>query len=136
MKFKLLLSCFLLLVVSLSPMAVDAQRENSPLTPVQQQGASLFKQRCGLCHLLTIVGKVNGQTAVMKGRLYGPRLTKDNVVGQEDSVRQQIMSGSVRMPGFQYGLTPAQISSIIEYLKTVEKPTEVGYSTGSADDDQ
>jgi len=129
------LACAFLFAVSLAPSGLHAQGENSSLTPVQQQGARLFKQRCGLCHLLTIVGKVNGQTAVMRARTYGPLITKDNVIGEEDSVRKQIMQGSARMPGFQYGLTGVQINSIIEYLKTVEKPVQVGYSAGSADED-
>jgi mono/diheme cytochrome c family protein len=138
MKFKYLLS-FLLLVGSLSPAVVDAQRDNSStgpaLTPVQAQGAKVFKQRCGLCHLLYIVGTVNGQTAVMKGKMIGPMLSKNMITGAEDAVRQQIMNGGERMPGFQYALTPTQITSIIEYLKTVDRPTEIGNSTGSGDED-
>ena len=134
MKSMFLLACFLL-VVSLSPKTLNAQRDTISQTPMQHQGAMLFKQRCGLCHLLYIVGTVNGQTAVMKGRLIGPMLSKDLVTKAEDSVRQQIMNGGQRMPGFQYALTPTQINAIIEYLKTVEKPAEVGYSSGSGDDD-
>jgi mono/diheme cytochrome c family protein len=134
MKSTFLLACFLL-VISLSPKTLNAQKENASLTPVQFQGAQVFKQRCGVCHLLTIVGTVKGQTAVMKGRLYGPALSKNMVIGAEDAIRQQIMNGGAKMPGFQYGLTPEQITSIIEYLKTVDKPAEVGYSAGSADED-
>ena len=63
-------------------------------------------------------------------------LSKDKITGEEDSVRQQIMNGSAVCRGFQYGLTAVQIRAIIEYLKTVEKPAQVGYSSGSADEDQ
>jgi mono/diheme cytochrome c family protein len=135
MSSKFLASIFLS-VITFSPPPLAAQQENTSLTPAQLQAASLFKQRCGVCHLPTIVGKVNGQTVVMRTRLYGPALSKDTVIGKEDAVRQQMMQGTPRMPGFQYGLTPAQITSIIEYLKTVEKPLQVGFSSGSADDDQ
>jgi hypothetical protein len=35
-------------------------------------------------------------------------------------VREFIRRGTPRMPGFQYGLTPEEIDSIIAYLKTVK----------------
>jgi mono/diheme cytochrome c family protein len=130
----LFLPC-LLLAVALSPIALNAQRGNSSLTPAQFQGAQVFKQRCGVCHLLRIVGTVNGQSAVMKAKLEGPILSKDIVLKAEDAVRQQIKEGSAHMPGFQYSLTPTQINAIVEYLKTVEKPAEVGYSAGSETED-
>jgi mono/diheme cytochrome c family protein len=134
MKSKFFLTCCLL-VISFAPAAVNAQQGNSAPTPAQAQGARLFKQRCGLCHLLYIVGKVDGQTAVMKGRMIGPMLTREKVMQEEAAVRQQIVNGGERMPGFQYALTPTQISAIIEYLKTIEKPTQVAYAAGSGDDD-
>jgi mono/diheme cytochrome c family protein len=46
------------------------------------------------------------------------------VEGNEDSVSETIMNGrGDRMPGFRYTLRPAQITDIIEYLKTLDKPS-------------
>lgn len=56
-------------------------------------------------------------------RTYGPALSKETVEGREDSVRLTIREGETGlMPGFRYTLEPAEISAIIDYLKTVEKP--------------
>jgi mono/diheme cytochrome c family protein len=82
------------------------------LSDAQRQGAYLFKQRCNVCHALDMEGNIR----------YGPPLSKEIVQGNEDFVRNQIRDGSLRMPGFRYGLQSTQIDSIIEYLKTVEKP--------------
>ena len=94
-----------------------AQSSSPALTPTQKQGRRLFDQRCSVCHTAPTVNS----------RLYGPRLTKEMIAGNEDAVRQQIMNGSERMPGFRYGLTQTEINAIIEYLKT---GMEAGQSTG------
>jgi mono/diheme cytochrome c family protein len=47
----------------------------------------------------------------------------------EAAVRQKIVVGSSRMPGFQYALQPAQIDQIVAFLKTVtpdQKPKPAG----------
>jgi mono/diheme cytochrome c family protein len=119
----------------LSPLAVAAQQANSSLTPVQLQGKGLFKQRCAVCHLSVIVGMENGQAIVVSSRMYGPTLTKDQVIGSEDAIRAQIMNGSARMPGYQYGLKPQQITAIIEYLKTVDKKDVKGDINGASNPD-
>jgi len=107
-----------LLLFGLCAFYMQAAESGSPaLTPVQKQGRRLFDQRCSVCHTAPTVN----------ARLYGPRLTKEMIVGNEDAVRQQIMNGSDRMPGFRYGLTPAEIHAIIEYIKT---GMEAGQSTG------
>ena len=51
---------------------------------------------------------------------YGPFLTKQRVDGRVDQVRQVIMDGTERMPAFKYGLKPAQIDKVVDYLGTVE----------------
>lgn len=100
---------------------IDEERLNHPvwgtkfllsLSDAERQGAFLFRQRCHVCH-----GEGMGNP-----RAYGPLLSKNNVTGREDFARKLIMEGSERMPGFRYGLQPAQIDMIIQYLKRVEKP--------------
>jgi mono/diheme cytochrome c family protein len=50
---------------------------------------------------------------------YGPRLSQKNVEGREEIARTTIADGTPRMPAFRYGLTAAQIDSIVAYLKKV-----------------
>ena len=80
------------------------------LTEAQLEGARLFMQRCNVCH----GAAMNSMDA------YGPFLTKQRVDGRADQVRQVIMDGTERMPAFKYGLQPAQIDMIVDYLGTVE----------------
>jgi mono/diheme cytochrome c family protein len=49
-------------------------------------------------------------------------LYKELIVGNEDTMRDFIANGSAgKMPGFKYGLEPAEINAIVEYLKTVSR---------------
>ena len=81
------------------------------LTAEQAAGKKLFVQRCSVCHL----------PALPSYTAYGP-IPDGSVVADrgEDAVRQQIAEGSARMPGYQYTLGPAEISEIVNYLKTLE----------------
>jgi mono/diheme cytochrome c family protein len=91
-----------------------AQKTSSAaLTDQQKDGRRIFQQRCAVCHTLpTVVSK-----------RYGPALYKELVEDNEDSIRNFIMEGSEGlMPGFKYGLTRSEIDSIVEYLKTVNRP--------------
>lgn len=100
---------------------IDDERLNHPvwgtkfllsLSDAERRGAFLFRQRCHVCH-----GEGMGNP-----RAYGPLLSKNHVTGREEFARKLIMEGSERMPGFRYGLQPAQIDMIIQYLKKVEEP--------------
>lgn len=84
------------------------------LTATGRQGAFLFKQRCNVCH----------GAAMDTPTSYAPLLSRKNVEGRDDFVRKLIMDGSALMPAFRHGLQPAQIDSIIEYLKKVERPLQ------------
>jgi len=89
------------------------QSSGPPLTDTQKDGRRIFQQRCAVCHTLpTVVSK-----------RYGPALYKEIVEDNDDNIRDVIMDGREGlMPGFKYGLTRTEISSIIEYLKTVNRP--------------
>ena len=80
------------------------------LTPAQLEGSRLFMQRCNVCH----GAAMNSMDA------YGPFLTKQRIEGRAAQVRQVILDGTERMPAFKYGLKPAQIDMIIDYLGTVQ----------------
>ena len=89
------------------------QTSATPLTDAQKEGRRIFQQRCAVCHTLpTVVSK-----------RYGPALYKEIVEDNEDSIRDTVLEGREGlMPGFKYGLTRAEVDSIIEYLKTVNRP--------------
>ena len=77
-------------------------------------GWKLFVQRCAICH------DPLGQPSYPES--LGPALSQATVreLGA-DTVREIIMVGSVRMPGWQYTLSPEQIGQIIAYLNTVTR---------------
>lgn len=81
------------------------------MTDTQKQGMLVFRQHCQVCHVRPMIGNSK----------YGPRLSKEVVIGRETIAHRQITEGSEHMPGFKYGLQSGQIDAIIEYLKTVEK---------------
>jgi mono/diheme cytochrome c family protein len=120
------------------PLGLAAQSSNAkaPLTPAQLQGKGLFKQRCSVCHTSMVVGIVNGEPVMLTTNTYGPVLSNDLFsTGLESVVRERIKIGSDKMPGFQYGLKPAQIDAIIEYMKTIEKTSQLGASGATANPD-
>jgi mono/diheme cytochrome c family protein len=81
------------------------------LTPSQAAGKKLFVQRCAVCHL----------PALPSYTPYGPLLSGDLIMSLGDAVaREQIMRGSVRMPGYQYTLSSAEIDQVVGYLKALE----------------
>jgi mono/diheme cytochrome c family protein len=86
---------------------------SAALTDQQKDGRRIFQQRCAVCHTLpTVVSK-----------RYGPALYKELVEDNDDNIRDIIMEGREGvMPGFKYGLTRKEIDSIVEYLKTVNRP--------------
>jgi mono/diheme cytochrome c family protein len=89
------------------------QNSAATLTEAQKEGRRIFQQRCAVCHT---------QPTVVSKR-YGPALYKEIVVDNDDNIRDVILQGREGlMPGFQYGLTRAEVDSIIEYLKTVSRP--------------
>jgi mono/diheme cytochrome c family protein len=64
----------------------------------------------------------------------GPWIDRETVNARgEEAIRQRIMVGSRRMPGWQHTLEPRQIDAVIAYLKTVTpdmKPKPGGTVSG------
>lgn len=88
--------------------------QSKPLTLPQRVGRRVFQQRCAVCHTPPMV----------ISKPYGPALSRETVAGREGAARSTIMDGETGlMPGFRYSLEPSQVEAILEYLKTVEKPT-------------
>ena len=108
-----------LCVLVVFPLAASAQQASSnansnvTLNDTQILGRRIFQQRCAVCHTQSTPG----------ARRYGPVIYKDLVDGNEDTIREFIRNGSTgKMPGFKYGLEPAEINAIVEYFKTVPRP--------------
>jgi len=91
------------------------------LAEAELGGKKLFVQRCALCHDLL------GQPATST---VGPWVDGETIKARgEAAVRQQIMNGSRRMPGWRHTLDSSQIDQVIAYLKTVtpdQKPKPPG----------
>ncbi len=87
------------------------------LSETELEGRRLVVQRCAYCH-------------DQGGRSAAPWLDMERIktVG-ETSFREKILTGSRRMPGWQYALPPVQIDQIMAYLKTVtpdQRPPSAG----------
>jgi len=106
------------------PVHAQEAKGSSPLTDTQKEGRRIFQQRCAVCHTPpTVVAK-----------RYGPALYKEIVEDNEDTIRDTIMEGrEALMPGFKYGLTRPEVDSIIEYLKTVKRPSSRPNNNRTAD---
>ena len=97
-------------VFALMPGAGCAQ-QTATLTASQLEGRRLFVQHCGLCH-----NKIQVNVPAPNG----PVVTKavlDN--GNEAQIRTQIANGSPNMPGYKLMFEPAQIDSLVEYIRTL-----------------
>ena len=115
-------------VLLVFPMKVSPQSQRPPRTVVpgsysdvdrnaaaMRRGEATFYQRCSLCHLPRIrkPGTTPGPAPSLSGIL------KDADREKESAVRDQVMQGSDKMPGWQYGLKPADIDDVMTYLKTL-----------------
>lgn len=95
---------------------------SSSLSETELAGKKLVAQRCSLCHI--------APSSVVKAR--APELYAETVTRLgEDGVREQIMSGSPRMPSWKYTFQPTDVEKIIAYMKTV-KAVRKQASSGSA----
>ena len=121
----------LLLVASVLlafPMNVSVRAQQPPRTAVPgfysgvdnkavavRRGEATFYQRCSLCHLPRIrkPGTTPGPGPSLAGLLKGADRDK------EESVRDHIMTGSDKMPAWQYSLKQAAIDDLMTYLKTL-----------------
>jgi mono/diheme cytochrome c family protein len=103
----------LLTFLTLAAGAATAQKSADPLTPQQRLGRQLLAQSCAVCHLPAGPG----------AKTYGLSLNKSTLPDDDDAIRQTILEGNTRMPGFKYFLQPTQVDAIVAYLRTVPAPT-------------
>jgi len=101
-------AALLVIVLAAGAQAASAQQ----LTPQQAHGRMLLTQNCNICHLPQNPGSAT----------YGPRLSKTSVNGDDKLMREVIMNGLVKMPGWKYTLKDQDISDIIAYVRTLPEP--------------
>jgi mono/diheme cytochrome c family protein len=88
------------------------------LTAAEERGRLVFQQRCSVCH---------APLALNVAKTYGPRLYSGRVQGREQIVEEAIRNGRGElMPGFEYGLSDADIAAVLDYLKTLPRPAQMG----------
>ena len=90
------------------PVVASAQE----LTPEQREGRRIITQNCNICHLPQNPGSAT----------YGPRLSKSSANGDDALMREVIMNGLVKMPGWKYTLSEKDISNVIAYVRTLPEP--------------
>ena len=90
-----------------------AQAPDAAFTDAQREGLRLFSQSCGVCHTLI----------QQRTKQYGPVLSRETLGGDEEAMRDFIGQGTPRMPGFRFNFEPAQISAIVQYIKTIPPQT-------------
>ena len=92
------------------PVVASAQTAN--LTDKQMHGRRIITQNCNICHLPQNPGSPT----------YGPRLSKSSANGDDNLMREVILKGLVKMPGWQYALSSSDIDDIIAYVRTLPEP--------------
>lgn len=95
------------------PLLSQQAAQTPTLSQRELAGKKLFLQRCSLCHLPPLNEPENPDP-----QPFGPKLNgfvRDTQT--EERARRAILNGTLRMPGFQYGLTKEEVETIIVYLK-------------------
>lgn len=115
----------LLLALTFEAQSGIGQKAPQNLTDQQKLGRRFVAQYCAVCHLPSGPG----------ARTYGPSLNRTTLADDDDAMRQTLLEGNTRMPGFKYFLQPAQVDAIIAYLRTVPPPTPQATPQGKSDVD-
>ena len=102
-----------------------AQEADDGLNDQQRLGRRIFAQSCGVCHL----------RPSLNVRTYGPLLSKAAAGGDDGRMRNTILEGTARMPGFKYYLPSDQVDAIIAYVKTIPAPAAAAAPPAAAPPD-
>ena len=102
----------LLFASCLSPVSAQDLPARPSLPAAEREGQRLFLQRCSVCHWGAPPNFIE----------YGPILSRTLIERRgDDRVRETILDGSPRMPGFRYALDGEQVDAVLAYLKTLEE---------------
>lgn len=107
--------CFVLALTA-APVFIRAATGSSDAAPTPAQaGEQVFKDQCAVCHSTkpdeTLVGPS------LYGEISGPHPKKTS-----DEVREIVLKGKERMPGFEDVLKTKDIDNLLEYMRTLSPP--------------
>lgn len=78
-----------------------------------------------MCHVgqdpATEMGGATGSGLERRAATFGPVLSRA-YVANEANARDKIMNGSARMPGYKLTLSDDEVTQVVAFLKTVERP--------------
>jgi len=84
-------------------------------TPLVRQGAVIFQSKqCRNCHA---IGGVGGER--------GPALDSIATRMSEDSMIRQVLQGGGNMPAYGKNLSPAEVTALVSFLKTLHPLNEM-----------
>ncbi len=101
--------------------AQSAQSPAPTLTAVEKSGRSIFQTRCAMCHVGQQPATEMAGTTTPRRSTMGPLLSKANTV-DEAALRQKINEGSALMPGYKLALSNEQVTQVIAFMKTLDRP--------------
>lgn len=113
----------LLSALLLSGAFTAARAQSAPaLTSAEKSGRAIFQTRCAMCHVgQEPAVEMQGGGAERRPSTMGPLLSRTNTA-DEAALRTKIKDGSARMPGYKYALTDGQVSQVVAFMKTIDKP--------------
>ena len=83
----------------------------------QSPGEPVFKKNCVMCHGADGAGKTK-----MGQKLGAADLTSNDVQSMSDeALAQSVRNGNGKMPSFEKTLSPEEITSVIQYIRTLKK---------------
>jgi mono/diheme cytochrome c family protein len=90
------------------------------LTDDQKAGRRILQTRCAMCHVAEDPG-TEAERAVARGP-FGPLLSNARVLADEAAVREKILNGGPQMPAYKYSLTASEVTQIVAFMKTLQRP--------------
>ena len=105
---------------SLAAQDRSATTNASPLTPDERAGRRVLQTRCAMCHVAEDPG-TEIERAVLPGP-FGPLLSNAKVLVDEAGIRAKILNGGPRMPGYRYALRAEEVTQVIAFMKTLQRP--------------
>jgi mono/diheme cytochrome c family protein len=99
--------------------AVNAQQPQ--LSPSEKSGRRIFQTRCAMCHVGQDPATELATDGERRPGTFGPLLSKAQAAN-DAAVRDKIRNGGPRMPGYKLTLSDDEITNVVAFLKTVERP--------------
>lgn len=119
-RCALLVSIVVTVGSSLAAQDRPASMNVGPLSPDEKAGRRILQTRCAMCHVAEDPG-TETERAVTIGP-FGPLLSNVQVLVNEAAVREKILNGGPRMPGYKYALSAKDVSQVLAFMKTLQRP--------------